>query len=126
MKQVRLALVFAAIMLGTAFIMTHTEQLGLPLLAEERLNGVMIGFILMWFGNLMPKQGPDASCAQCGASDAQSMRRFAGWVFVLAGLVHSGLWLFAPLEQANLLAMLTVAAAMIVVIGRATLTRAWV
>ena len=92
---------------------------------DERIIGVMIGILLAWCGNAVPKTGP-AACAECGAARGQNMRRFAGWMLTLAGLLHALVWLFAPLEEANLLAMSVVGAATLLVLGRAAFTRTWV
>ena len=126
MKQVTTSLIFAVMMIGSALAMAYADQLGLKEPADERNYGVMIGFMLAWFGNIMPKQGPETNCAQCSPSTGQNMRRFAGWVFVIAGLAHGAVWLAAPLEVANYIAMGIVAGALVLVIGRATVTRAWV
>ena len=126
MKQIKLALFFAALIIASAYFLTHAEQFGFPALADERINGVVIGLILMWFGNMMPKQGPEASCVQGDPATHQTMRRFGGWVFAVAGLAYIGVWLVAPLEKANFIASAIVAGSLLLLILRATLTRSWV
>lgn len=126
MKQIRLALLYAGLILGVAFLMSHADWFGFTEPAEQRTTGVVTGIILAWFGNLMPKQGPNGACRECGTARGQDMRRFAGWMFLLAGLGHALVWLVAPLEQANYLAMGIIAAALGLVIGRATISRTWV
>jgi hypothetical protein len=54
---------------------------------------------------------------------ARASRRFAGWVFVLGGLVSAALWAFAPLAIATPAAMTVTAGSAILAIGFCFLTR---
>lgn len=52
-----------------------------------------IGLMLAWFGNRMPKRIVPAVWARRAS-------RVGGWAMVLSGLVHAGLWAFAPIPLA--------------------------
>lgn len=77
---------------------------------SKRVMQVLFGIILMISGNLIPK-----SDEQCGAAKGQSLRRFAGWTFVIAGLVYATVWLVAPLEIARIISLSVVAASVLLV-----------
>ena len=125
MTQLRSSLIFAALMLISAGGLAYADRLGLASNGDERIVGVMIGVLLAWTGNIMPKWGP-SDCGACDATRGQSMRRFAGWMFTLAGLAHAAIWVVAPIEMANVIAMGAVGTVFVVVIGRALVTRSWV
>ena len=70
----------------------------------------------------MPKQNR-APCVAGEMSKGLAMRRFAGMMIFLAGLLHTGIWLLAPLEQASTLAMMAVAGSLAIVLLRALILR---
>jgi hypothetical protein len=72
------------------------------------LNGLMVAY----FGNRMPK-------AVAPSAFARQLTRFAGWSFVLSGLVYAGLWAFAPLPLAKTVGTGAVAAGIIATLGYA-------
>jgi len=84
----------------------------------KRAFGVMMGVVLIVIGNVMPKHLQPFMDNAVGAAKAQAMRRFAGWMFVLAGLGHALAWLILPIAQANLVGMAVVAGAIVLLIVR--------
>ncbi len=73
----------------------------------KRAIGVVFGGILVITGNVLPKLVRPLA-AEAGALDPFSvLTRFAGWAFVLAGLVIVAIWLLAPHEHAMLGASIT-------------------
>lgn len=89
--------------------------------ADERITGVIIGILLAWTGNAMPKRR--AECDGCDPSAGLALRRFAGWLFVMAGAAHAVIWLVAPIELANGLAICVVVGTLAVVLLRALVLR---
>jgi hypothetical protein len=59
-----------------------------------RLVFGLLGLWMAWYGNRMPKT---LVPVPVGAGQA---RRVASWSLVLSGLVHVGLWAFAPIPVA--------------------------
>lgn len=70
------------------------------------MNGLMIA----WYGNRMPK-------TVAPSIHARQVTRFAGWVFVISGLVYAGFWAFAPIQQAMIFGTGAVAAGVILTLG---------
>ncbi|MYM26385.1 ammonium transporter [Duganella sp. FT135W] len=58
-----------------------------------RLVTSMIGLMVAWFGNRMPK-------AFVPYAWARKVRRVGGWSMALSGLIYAGLWAFAPIPVA--------------------------
>ncbi|RKQ89578.1 hypothetical protein [Maricaulis maris] len=118
-RSVKGSLALAAILLATAF--------GLSLLAgfnwvgpdmPDRVVQVMIGLVLVLFGNATGKRPADADPAGGGKPGLMAARRFFGLALVVGGLIHAGAWLVAPLDLANTLSMAAVIAALIAGLGR--------
>lgn len=83
----------------------------------KRVMQFIFGLMLAVYGNYMPK-GYAASCTtDCKINRTQSVLRVAGWAMTLAGLVHAGLWAFAPIPLANSAASAVVAIAVVITIG---------
>ncbi len=125
MRQIISALFFAGLILATALFISFGEQRGFVGDGAERQAGALMGIILMWFGNLLPKQAP-SGCATCGAEGATRMHLFAGQMLVAAGLIHALIWVFAPYEHANFWAAASVATALAIVLVRAVIGRSFV
>jgi hypothetical protein len=116
-RQIMPALVTAAFMLAVAAGLKYAQ--GMELIGREgatRAFQVMIGISLAVYGNFIPKDIAATRMA-CAASRFQSLVRFGGWAFALAGLGYAGLWAFAPVAIANVAAMPIVMAATIVTAG---------
>ncbi len=118
-RSLKGSLALAAILLATAY--------GVSLLADfdwvgpdmpDRVTQVMIGLVLVLFGNATGKRPADADPAREGKPGLMAARRFFGLALVIGGLVHAGAWLLAPLEMANTLSMAAVIAALVAGLGR--------
>lgn len=111
-----LAAVFLAVAAGLRF--AAAEAMMSDDLAQRAVQ-VIIGLGLAAYANVMPKQlgGPRKSVE--AETRAQAALRVAGWSMTLAGLVHAGLWAFAPLPFANTVSMVLVAAATLLTLGYA-------
>ncbi len=84
--------------------------------APVRLMMVGNSLLLAYYGNAIPK-------AVLRTPVARSGRRFAGWVFVLGGLISAALWAFAPLDIATPIALAVTAGSAILAIGYCRLNR---
>src|SRR5262245_42947040 len=118
MKRIFFALAVAAFMLMSAAVLKYAqaqEIIGAD--AARRSIQVMIGLVLMVYGNFMPKDIAATRTTACAASRSQSALRVGGWSMALAGLGYAGLWAFAPLAFANAASMVVVATAMLVTMG---------
>ncbi|MCZ6894867.1 MAG: hypothetical protein O7H40_12605 [Gammaproteobacteria bacterium] len=62
----------------------------------ERVWGVVIGAVLVVMGNVLPKILRPLAAQRCSESKTQSIQRFAGWSFVLAGLAYAIVWMVLP------------------------------
>ncbi len=84
--------------------------------APVRLMMVFNALLLAYYGNAIPK-------AVLRTPVARNARRFAGWVFVLGGLISAALWAFAPLDTATPIALAVTAGSAILAIGYCRLSR---
>lgn len=117
-NRISLSIALALLMLGTSAGLKYMEHLGL--LEPEtvrRLVQVMIGLMLAGYANVMPKNPGAWSASPVVVARAQSALRVGGWSLTLAGLLHAGLWAFAPTDVANTASVVVVATAMVVTIG---------
>jgi hypothetical protein len=118
MKRIFFALAVAGFLLLSAAVLKYAEaQEMIGADAARRSIQVMIGLVLMVYGNFMPKDIAGARTMACAASRAQSALRVGGWSMALAGLGYAGLWAFAPLAFANVASMVVVATAMLGTMG---------
>jgi uncharacterized membrane protein len=62
-------------------------------LMSLRITMALSGLVVAYFGNAIPK-------AVFRSTRAAALQRFAGWVFVVTGLVYAAAWLFTPLAIA--------------------------
>ncbi len=85
--------------------------------AGARLAMAISGLTVVYFGNRIPKEAPTRS------PRAQVVRRFAGRVMVLAGLLNAGIWVFAPMEVAALASMVPLILAVVAIIAYCTYSR---
>ncbi|WP_297736248.1 hypothetical protein [uncultured Maricaulis sp.] len=118
-RSLKGSLALAAILLATAY--------GMSLLADfnwvgpdmpDRVTQVMIGLILVLFGNATGKRPRNADPACDSKPGLMAAQRFFGLALVIGGLIHAGAWLLAPLEMANTLSMVAVIIALIAGLGR--------
>lgn len=80
---------------------------------------VVIGLGLAAYANVMPKNGGGLRKSIEAETRAQAAQRVGGWSITLAGLIHAGLWAFAPLSFANPASMVVVASAVVLTLGYA-------
>jgi hypothetical protein len=79
----------------------------------------VIGLGLAANANVMPKNLGAPRRSPRAETRAQAAQRVGGWSITLAGLIHAGLWAFAPLSFANPASMVVVGGAVILTLGHA-------
>lgn len=125
MKQVLSALIFGGLILGCSWSVVEAQHAGLISGEPERAVGVISGLILVYFGNFLPKQGA-SECATCDEGRAFRMRRFAGMMLMLGGVLHAFAWIAAPANVMTILAIAAVAIPLTIVLIRAFAQRSFV
>lgn len=78
----------------------------------RRATNVLVGTLLLFMGNDIPKRLAPLSRAQCHGERAQGMQRLAGWTWALAGLGYAVAWLVLPTEVADPVSLGLVVSAM--------------
>ena len=119
LNDLRSAIAGAGLILAVALILDLAATLdfidGSSGEISRRVMQAIIGIVLAIYGNSIPKRLAPSSETACEPSRMQSLQRFAGWTFVLAGLAYSIVWLTFPVERANSVSMLMVAASVVLV-----------
>jgi uncharacterized membrane protein len=109
----------ASLLIFLAFSLRLIEHFDVfNMAAIDRVWGIGIGLFLAAFGNTIPKVLRPLSAKQCAGAETQSVQRFAGWAFVLAGLTYAVLWIFMPTKQAEDVTIYIVMAALALVVLR--------
>ena len=67
----------------------------------DRLVAVALGVILMLTGNQLPKLLQPVQDDQCQSARTLALKRFAGWMLVLAGFGYGLVWIIAPVGIAG-------------------------
>src|SRR5262245_39578332 len=116
MKDIRMALIFAVLMVGTAVLgksgLIDSRDLAL------RLTMALNGFFLASMGNALPKTLKPLKAGQCNPACTQSFQRFSGWTWVMTGLTFAMVWLVLPVETAKTVGVLVMAAGTLTVAMR--------
>lgn len=84
----------------------------------DRAIGVGIGVTLLLIGNTTPKILAPLTAKRCAPALVQSVQRFAGWIFVIDGLICIAASLFMPVDQGRDLYTITTAVALALVLAR--------
>lgn len=114
-NRLSIAVALAALLMGTAAVLAYAR--GVDLITPEtakRAVQVLIGLMLAGYANLMPKDVGRWRATPIAMARAQSALRVGGWSLTLAGLTYSGLWAFAPMNVADSVSMVVVAAALLI------------
>ncbi|PHS27424.1 MAG: hypothetical protein COA84_04435 [Robiginitomaculum sp.] len=109
----------ASLLIFLAFSLRVIEHFDVfNMAAIDRAWGIGIGLFLAALGNTLPKVLGPLSAKQCAGSEKQSVQRFAGWAFALAGLMYAVLWMFASIKLADAISIYIVMAALALVVLR--------
>ena len=86
--------VWAISILAVAFALNLAREAGyLGAETPQRITTTMMGLMVAWLGNRMPKAIVPSACAR-------QAKRVAGWTMTLSGLIYAALYAFAPLHVA--------------------------
>ncbi|CAN5205172.1 hypothetical protein BH11PSE2_BH11PSE2_14530 [soil metagenome] len=118
-QYVVLAAVYGGLTLAGAYAVKLAIALGFDHgETMQRAVGVGSGLVMVVIGNVLPKVIAPVTATRCGAVHTQSLQRFAGWVFVLAGLAIAVLSFILPTGQADGITLSICLGAVVLVIGR--------
>jgi len=111
-------LALGAAMLAVAAILKFAEHAGFlgPDIAARGIQ-VVIGLMLAFYANFIPKNLPALREPARASARIQSALRFGGWAFALAGLAYAAIWAWAPLPTAGDVSVAVVATAMVSALG---------
>jgi hypothetical protein len=85
---------------------------------RDRALGIVLGLMLVVMGNMVPKVLGPLTAKRCSSARTQSLQRFTGWIFTLAGLAYVGVWILLPVPEADAIATPLCAAAVVLVLLR--------
>ncbi len=110
-RNIKRGLFAASLMLATALAFRLARDL--EVIDGDialRIAGVITGVILIVTGNYLPKSLRSLAAQKCNPARAIAAERLLGFSLVLAGFTHSALWLFAPIDLAQMSSFLIGAA----------------
>lgn len=117
MKAITQASIVATAMIAVSLAVAWGVMAGhLGADVPTRVMMAVNSLLLAYYGNAIPK-------AVLRSAGSRASRRFAGWVFVLAGLSSAALWAFAPFDIAAGAAMTVTAGAVILAFGYCLVSR---
>ena len=108
---IRRALFIAAAYLSLAVAIKLLGQRWLDAATVVRLNGMLMGALVVVMSNTIPKKLVPLSRLACDPAREQALRRFGGWALVLGGLGYLLAFALAPIEIAGTLAICLLAPA---------------
>jgi hypothetical protein len=97
-SEIRVALVAALLMLALPLAAKLGAPLGAPLSRNlaERGHLVILAAFLVMTGNSIPKRLAPLACRGADAAGLQAFQRFAGWVWVITGIVWGAVCALFP------------------------------
>ncbi|MEA3030641.1 MAG: hypothetical protein QOG13_1966 [Sphingomonadales bacterium] len=120
--RLRLSVSYAAVTLAAAEALAIARALGAIAPDDEsyalRGLGIFCGLVIVFYGNMVPKKGACVDPAAADAGRKQALQRYSGWVFVLAGLANTLIWVLAPIKQAALWSMVPLAIGLLLIVLR--------
>lgn len=121
-RHVLFSLKLAAVMVGSALLMTWARKQGW-LDADQIVRGynIIMGLALAAYGNAMPKMmHPTPPRSIHEATLAQAIARVSSWSMTLAFLAWAALWAFAPQPVALIGGIVAVGTSVVVMLGYTT------
>jgi hypothetical protein len=120
--SLRLAVSYAAVTVAAAEALAIARAMGAIAPDDEsyalRGMGIFCGLVIVFYGNMVPKKGACIDPAAPNAGRKQALQRYSGWVFVLAGLANTLIWVLAPIKQAALWSMVPLAIGVLLIVMR--------
>jgi len=116
-KEIVSAIILAGLILLGSISASMAKEFGMiDAELSKRIVGIIIGIVLIVMGNYMPKKLVALGDTNCSHTKSQSIQRFMGWTFVIAGMLYAGVWIVFDLDQAGFVIMLTFPAAIVLII----------
>ncbi len=84
----------------------------------QRLFGVLIGAMVVFYANSVPKALAPYLESRCDPAAGQAIRRFTGWTLALGGLAYLAASVVAPAASATMIAAGFLGLALLLVIAR--------
>ena len=112
----RHALVVAGLLIGGSLTLVLLTPHYINRELARRLLGVMLGGFVVYYARVIPRVLPPLTRGNLRSE--QAMRRFTAWCLALGGAGYVAAWTLAPLDWANLIAVVCLAGAVIVVAAR--------
>jgi hypothetical protein len=118
--SIRSGIVFAGLMVVVSLGAKLSSTLGNAGGREfpQRALMVILGAFLVFTGNAIPKTLAPLSGMHCDATRVQAFQRFAGWTWVLAGLVFTIGWLALPVLLADRMTVILLPGVMLVILAQ--------
>lgn len=114
-------LIFAGVFLGAAATIRLLSPEHLSRDLGQRLLGVMMGLVVAFYANAVPKALSPLWRMHCDPAAEQAMRRFVGWTLTLGGAAYAVTWLIAPVPLAKVISTSLLGAALLLVVARIAL-----
>jgi hypothetical protein len=116
--SIRTGVVYAGSILVLTLGATLINAMGVPGAADlsERAMMAILGAFFVFTGNAIPKTLRPLSPLPEDAARVQAFQRFAGWTWVLTGLVFAIAWLILPLRFAESTSFLLLPAAILLIL----------
>lgn len=115
------ALIFAVVFVSAAAAIRLLSPEHLSRDLGQRLIGVMMGLVVAFYANAVPKALSPLLLMRCDPAAEQAMRRFTGWSLTLGGAAYAVTWLIAPVPIAKVLSTSLLGAALLLVVARVAL-----
>lgn len=111
-------LIIAGLFLGAAVAIRLLSPEHLSHDLGQRLLGVMMGLVVAFYANAVPKALSPLILMRCDPAAEQAMRRFTGWSLTLGGAAYAVTWLIAPVPIAKVLSTSLLGVALLLVVAR--------
>ncbi len=111
-------LTIASLLIAASFALKFASPAYLSPELGRRLFGILMGLILVFFANAVPKVLTPLMSTRCDPATEQAIRRFTGWTFMIGGVAYIAAWAFAPSANVDLLAGGLLTATLLVVVAR--------
>ena len=106
--QIAWSLFFAGLMLGASWGLKQLVAAGViddPMF-PQRVSMAIMGAMVAFMGNAVPKTLTPMASTRCDPAKVQELQRFAGYTWVITGLIFSLAWLILPKAAAQPLSVM--------------------
>lgn len=117
-SPIKRAVIIAGLLLGASAAMRLLSPYYLNVEIARRLVGFMMGCIVVFYANVLPKQLKPLALLRCSPAKEQAIRRFTGISLVLGGTGFALAWMLAPIDMANVVGAIVLGASLLAVVMR--------